>query len=176
MVFIESMVFTDNYGFYRNYQNCGKSGKCGNYKTPVWVSGPLLFVHFALIFGANYLLFGIFPLIFEKNLNKKKRHRFRWRLRGVLGEALSSPSFSNPRFWKRKKKECVHLLLLAYHNNISYIDLSSRSHRILKFPQENLIQKLALIPCGLAPIASCNRRGTFFLQLIIFSYSNIGAN
>lgn len=77
IVVMESMVFTDNYGFYRNYQNCGKSGKCGNYKTPVWVSGPLLFVHFALIFGANYLLFGIFPLIFEKNLNKKKRHRFR---------------------------------------------------------------------------------------------------
>jgi hypothetical protein len=77
IVVMESMVFADNYGFYGNYQNCGKSGKCGNYKTPVWVSGPLLFVHFALIFGANYLLFGIFPLIFEKNLNKKKRHRFR---------------------------------------------------------------------------------------------------
>ena len=29
IVVMESMVFADNYGFYGNYQNCGKSG---NYK------------------------------------------------------------------------------------------------------------------------------------------------
>ena len=33
IVAMESMVFADNYGFY------GKSGKCGNYKAPVWASG-----------------------------------------------------------------------------------------------------------------------------------------